>query len=147
MSDKKGVPVTLRFHHVGVVVDDVAAHSALYVKRLGYQIRSGVIRDPVQSAFVQFLSLPGEKVYLEFVAPDRPESQVSNALKKGGGLNHVCYSCPDIELTCAELRDQGLLLIHRPTPAVAFNGRKIAWMMGKDRVLIELVELGPEYEL
>jgi methylmalonyl-CoA/ethylmalonyl-CoA epimerase len=147
MNDKKGELVTLRFHHVGVLVDDVATHSALYVKRLGYQVRSEVIRDPVQSAFVQFLSLPGEKVYLEFIAPDGPGSHLTNALKKGGGLNHICYSCAEIELTCAELRDQGLLLIHRPAPAVAFNGRKIAWMMGKDRLLIELVECGPENEL
>ena len=32
------------------------------------------------------------------------------------------------------------MVIQEPTPAVAFGGRRIAWLMGDDRVLTELVE-------
>jgi hypothetical protein len=35
-----------------------------------------------------------------------------------------------------------MVVIHRPTPAVAFGGRRIAWLTGQDRLLIELIERG-----
>jgi methylmalonyl-CoA/ethylmalonyl-CoA epimerase len=127
-------------HHVGLVVADVATESAEYEKRFGYILRSGIIHDPVQTAFVQFLQLKDDPVLLELVAPDSPGSKLSNALAKGGGVNHVCYETPDIEAACAEMRSNGCGILHTPTPAVAFNGRRIAWLMARERVIIELVE-------
>ncbi len=137
----------LRFHHVGVLVENIERSAKAYIGRFGYQARSGVIHDPMQTAYVQFLSFPGENVFLEFVSPDGPESALGLALKKGGGLNHICYSTSEIERTCLQLRSSGLFLIRPPTPAVAFNGRQIAWLMDKSGALFELVERGPENEL
>ncbi len=133
-------------HHVGIVVRDVAEACALYVRRFGYEVKSGVIHEPTQTAHVQFLRLPGDTTYLELVAPDGPRSRLSGALEKGGGLNHVCYAVDDIDAACHTLRGEGLFLVHAPVPAVSFKGRRIAWLMGKDRVLVELVERGPEGE-
>jgi methylmalonyl-CoA/ethylmalonyl-CoA epimerase len=130
----------LRLHHVGIVVADIAKASGEYTGRLGYQLRSEIIHDPVQTAYVQFLHLPGDPALLELVAPDGPASKLSNALKKGGGLNHLCYETADINESCAALRNAGHALIQEPLPAVAFRGRRIAWLMGRDRVLMELVE-------
>lgn len=130
----------LRLHHVGIVVADVTSASVEYALRHGYELRSAVIHDPVQTAYVQFLQLPGDSALVELVAPDGPNSKLSNALRKGGGLNHLCYETPDIEGTCAQLRGTGLAIIQPPMPAVAFNGRRIAWLMGRERVLTELVE-------
>jgi methylmalonyl-CoA/ethylmalonyl-CoA epimerase len=138
---------TFRVHHVGVVVKEIPGAAANYAGNLGYEIRSEVFHDPVQTAFVQFLALPGETVYLELVAPDGPASKVANALKKGGGINHICYKVPDIEGAMASLQDGGYLPLQAPVPAVAFNGRRIAWLMGRDRLLVELVEQGPADEL
>ncbi len=146
ICDKKG-HVTLHFHHVGVVVGDIASAATSYIERFGYELRSGIIHDPLQTAYVQFLGFPGEKPLLEFVSPDGPESTLTGALKKGGGLNHICYSTPDIDETCVRLRNAGLFLVRPPTYAVAFNGRKVAWLMDKGAVLFELVEIGPENEL
>ena len=137
----------LQFHHVGVLVEDIERSAKVYMERFGYELRSDIIHDPLQTAYVQFLSFPGERVFLEFVSPDGPQSALSLALKKGGGLNHICYSTSDIEQTCLQLRTTGLFLIRPPTPAVAFNGRKIAWFMDKSGVLFELVARGPENEL
>jgi methylmalonyl-CoA/ethylmalonyl-CoA epimerase len=33
-----------------------------------------------------------------------------------------------------------MLILHKPVPAVAFEGRRIAWLMGMDGIPIELVE-------
>ncbi len=79
---------------------------------------------------------------MELVSPDGPKSKLTNAANKGGGLNHLCYATEDIEAECARLRAAGLLLVAPPVSSVAFGGRRIAWLMGKNQVLFELVERG-----
>ena len=137
----------LTLHHVGMLVGDISKAAGFYVQHIGYEKKSEVIHDPTQSAYVQFFRLPKEQTYLELVSPDGPESKLSNALKKGGGLNHVCFATVDIEASCTALRAAGAYLVAQPVSAVAFNGRRIAWIMGTDRLLMELVERGPEGEL
>jgi methylmalonyl-CoA/ethylmalonyl-CoA epimerase len=131
----------LNLHHIGIAVKDIAQATADYQRRLGCELEGGVIHDPVQTAFIQFLRLRGDTVLIELVAPDGPQSKLMNAVSKGGGLNHVCHSTADIESTCQSLRDEGMVILLDPTPAVGFGGRRIAWLFGEDRVLTELVEL------
>jgi methylmalonyl-CoA/ethylmalonyl-CoA epimerase len=137
----------LSLHHVGMLVADVAQGAELYLRRFGYAVASEVIHDPVQTAYVQFLRLRGDPVYLELVAPDGPESKLANALKKGGGINHLCYATTDIEAAWRHLREQKMVLLQAPVPAVAFKGRRIAWLMGRDQTPVELVERGSGDEL
>jgi methylmalonyl-CoA/ethylmalonyl-CoA epimerase len=136
----------LDFHHVGVLVKDIAKARSHYA-RLGYLPATEVFNDHVQTALVQFLKLPGICPYLELVAPDGAESKLAGALRKGGGLHHVCYSTADIEGTCKDLWTAGWFLVAPPVGAVAFGGRRIAWLMGPDRLLMELVEKGGAGEL
>ncbi|MFI5420435.1 MAG: VOC family protein [Nitrososphaerales archaeon] len=133
-------------HHLGIAVSEIGKSADLYVRNFGYRLASEVIHDPLQGAYVQFLRLPGDRTYLELVQPDGPASKLSQAVKSGGGLNHVCYAVDDIEMACKQLCAKGLFLIAAPVPAVAFQGRRIAWLMGSDRVITELVERGPENE-
>lgn len=130
----------LRLHHIGVAVRDIAQATRDYQRRFGCEPEGGPVHDPVQTAFIQFLRFPGDSVLVELVAPDGPESKLANAVEKGGGLNHLCHSTDDIEAACRSLRQAGMVVIHKPMPAVAFNGRRIAWLTGQDRLLVELVE-------
>jgi len=136
----------LNLHHAGMAVKNVHEASAFYVG-MGYELMSQVIHDPIQTAYVQFLKLPEDQVYLELVAPDRADSKLSNALQEGGGLNHLCYSTEDIEAACEDMRTAGFFLISAPVGAVAFAGRRVAWFRGPNRLLVELVERGKEGEL
>ena len=45
---------------------------------------------------------------IELVTPDGPNSKLANALKKGGGLNHLCYLSPAIDDECRRLRESGM---------------------------------------
>jgi methylmalonyl-CoA/ethylmalonyl-CoA epimerase len=137
----------MRLHHVGILVGDIAESSALYARRFGYRCKTAVIHDPGQTAYVQFLELPGDRVYLELVSPDSPSSHLNNTLGKDRGFHHLCYSTADIDCACNGLRDAGMTLVRAPRKAVAFQGRRIAWLMGRDRRLTELVEEGSEGEL
>ena len=129
------------------MVADIAKAIGPYLAHCGYEERTGIIHDPTQTAYVQFLRRPGDTVLLELVAPDGPSSKLSAALQRGGGFHHVCHSTPDIDDACRALRSGGFFLIAAPVPAVAFEGRRIAWLLARDRSLVELVERGPEGSL
>jgi len=142
-----GLGLSLHLHHVGILVAAIEPAQAAYVRTFGHVTCTDVVHDPVQTAYVQFLKLPHDAVYVELVSPDGEGSKLANALRKGGGLNHLCYATPDIDAACRQLRASGLFALQAPVPAVAFRGRRIAWFMGADRVAFEVVERGPPGEL
>src|SRR6266513_2485769 len=82
--DQKQEAMAMRLHHIGIAVREIAPAMDEYVSLLGYEVLSGVIRDPIQTAFVQFLKMPCESVCLELVAPDGEGSKLVGALKRGG---------------------------------------------------------------
>jgi methylmalonyl-CoA/ethylmalonyl-CoA epimerase len=131
-----------RLHHTGFLVGDIAGSARDFVERFGYVIESEVIEDPAQTACVQFLRQPGTTSWLELIAPNGAESKLANALRKGGGLHHLCYEVAGIERSCELLRQRSMLVVSPPTPAVAFPGRRIAWLMDRSGLLVELLERG-----
>ncbi len=132
--------IGLRLHHVSHAVADLDAAVQRYVQRFGYRVATPAIHDPGQTAHVQFLRLALDIVYLELVAPDGPASKLTNAVKRGGGLNHLCYTCGLMEAAIKTLEASGMKLIAEPQPGVAFGGRRICWLLGQEPVPIELVE-------
>jgi methylmalonyl-CoA/ethylmalonyl-CoA epimerase len=129
----------LVMHHVGILVKDIAEAAPQYEARFGYRATSEVVHDPAQTAFVRFLEGDAPGTLIELVMPDGPESKLANALKKGGGLNHLCYATDSLERDCREMRAAGMMLLQSPLPARAFPGRRIAWLMGRDGIPVELV--------
>lgn len=137
----------LLLHHVGYAVKQIDEIALSYRARFGYSVETGLIHDPAQTAYVQFLQLPGESSYLELVAPDGPESKLTNVVRRGGGLNHLCYTCSSLEEAITHLEDTGMRLISDPKPAVAFAGRRICWLLADDPLPIELVERADSADL
>ena len=136
--------MNLKLHHIGILVKDINKASSEYVQKFGYSIQSGIIHDPVQTAFVQFLKLQDDAAYVELIYPDGPGSKLTKQLKKGGGLNHFCYQTEHIEDSCRDLYAKGMFILQQPVAAVAFPGRRIAWCMGGDGIPVELVEKGDD---
>jgi methylmalonyl-CoA/ethylmalonyl-CoA epimerase len=133
-----------RLHHIGVLVRDIPAKAAELVARFGYVIESEVVEDPRQTALVQFLRLPGAEGWLELVSPAGPSSVLRSALdRRAGATHHICYEVDDIAVACQQLRGQAMALVAPAVPAAAFAGRKIAWLIDRDHLLVELVERGP----
>jgi methylmalonyl-CoA/ethylmalonyl-CoA epimerase len=136
----------LRLHHIGIAVRDIVRATEDHLRRLGCRPVGEKVHDPVQTAMIQFLSVPGDPVLIELVAPDGPKSTLAAAVKRSVGINHLCYSTDDIEAACEFLREDGMVVIQDPTPAVAFGGRRIAWLMGEEWYLTELVERDAQAE-
>ena len=61
-------------------------------------------------------------------------------LARGGGLHHLCYLVEDLETSLTRLRAKGCLITSPPKPAVAFEGRRVAFLVTRERQLVELLE-------
>ena len=130
-----------RIDHIGVAVPDIEQALAQYADAFGYQLLRGPYDDPQQQARVAFIGhVASGDPPLELVAPLGPGSQVERVLAKGMSLYHICYEVPDVAGAIDQLRQSGCLLISGPTPAVAYDGRPIAWLYTPNRQLTELVE-------
>jgi methylmalonyl-CoA/ethylmalonyl-CoA epimerase len=90
-----------------------------------------------------FTPLDTKNPVLELVEPASDASPVSNFLKTGGGLHHVCYEIDDLASGLRDAKASGFAVVAAPAPAVAFAGRKIAWICSRNRLLIELLERDP----
>lgn len=114
---------------------------AAYTAILGYALRSGPFDDPIQKVSVCFLGTdnPADAV-IELVAPLTDDSPIRGVLKRGGGAYHMCFETPRLDERLEELIAKGCLLVSQPVPAVAFCGRRIAWIYTPTRQLIELLE-------
>jgi methylmalonyl-CoA/ethylmalonyl-CoA epimerase len=129
------------FHHVGFVVASIANSVHGFASALEMDWDEQVFHDPNQGVRVTFLKgrNAGDPLW-ELVEPADDKSPVQSFAAKGGGLHHVCYVTDNLEQALAGARSSGAIVTRPPMPAVAFGGRRIAWVYTKNRLLIEYLE-------
>jgi methylmalonyl-CoA/ethylmalonyl-CoA epimerase len=130
-----------RFHHTGFVVTSIAAVVESFCRAVRGSNWSETWHDPLQRVRVAFIypSHPGDPT-IELVEPAGPGSPVEKFLERGGGLHHLCYEVENLDETVRGGSARGLVKVRRPQPAVAFGGRRIAWFLTRERLLIEYLE-------
>jgi methylmalonyl-CoA/ethylmalonyl-CoA epimerase len=130
-----------RFHHVGFVVASISEAIPGIAKSLDAEWDGEIVHDPLQAVRVTFLrhKNPADSL-IELVEPADEKSPVQAFLKRGGGLHHLCYQVEQLEKQLELSRSNGAVIVRRPLPAVAFGGRRIAWVFTKQKLLIEYLE-------
>jgi methylmalonyl-CoA/ethylmalonyl-CoA epimerase len=130
----------LILHHIGVVVQSIDSGRHLY-SDMGFEAVTPIYHDPIQKVRVQFIN-SGSNVLIELVEPAEIDSPVANFLKKrGAGFHHLCYLVDDIIQMCEYTREQGGIITCTPVPAVAFQGKYIAFAYWHGTI-IEFLEQG-----
>lgn len=134
----------LSFEHIGVAVENLQQSIDSYRELFGYRVLSGPFCDSIKRVTVCFLGT-GEPhgVVIELVAALTDDAPIKRLLTRGGGAYHICYAIADIEQAVADFRAKGSLIVTPPVPAVAFAGRRIAWLYTPGRQLVELLEDSP----
>jgi methylmalonyl-CoA/ethylmalonyl-CoA epimerase len=128
-------------HHLGFAVSSISAVAEEFTVSMSARWTGEIIHDPIQRVRVAFFSpVDTRNPVFELIEPAGEISPVSNFIKKGGGLHHVCYEIDDLDSGLREARAVGLVIVANPAPAVAFAGRRIAWVGSKRRLLVELLE-------
>jgi methylmalonyl-CoA/ethylmalonyl-CoA epimerase len=134
---------SLRLHDIGFVVASVESSIPGFVQSLGAYWNGRIFEDPHQKVKVTFLTTRPEDAQVELVAPVGQDSPVQRFLRDtGGGLHHACYEVVHLEEELADFRARGAVIAKRPKPAVAFDGRRIAWVITAEKFLVELLEAG-----
>ena len=130
-----------RLHHLGFVVASISRAAGKLAISMGLRWDGKVIHDPLQRVRVSFFCpVDTRNPVFELVEPAGDGSPVSSFLKKGGGLHHVCYEIDDLESGLWQAERTGFAIFAAPAPAVAFEGRRIAWVCSRSRLLMELLE-------
>lgn len=145
MASSTAPAASLRFHHLAYAVANIESHLAHFVMPLLDPIHvSTIVEDPIQRVRVCFVTVGGGAL-IELVEPLGADSPAHAYLgDHRGGLYHVCYEVDNIETTIVRFRTARCLLLSKPVPAVAFGGRRIAFLLTPARDLIELVEVQRE---
>jgi methylmalonyl-CoA/ethylmalonyl-CoA epimerase len=128
--------------HIGVAVPSLTPATESLSTLFGYKIVAGPFEDPIQKVVVNFLGQSDSDIAeIELIAPISDESPIRSLLKKsGGGAYHLCFETSDIEAALSHATENGCVVVSHPVPAVAFQGRRIAWIYTPTRQLFELVE-------
>ena len=127
----------LSFHHVGLACRDLAAEAAAHAL-LGLAPEGEVFEDPHQRVRGSFQVLGPFRV--ELLEPLDDRSPLVDWLNRGVKLYHACYETDDLDRALAQLRQAGHRTVSAPAPAVAFDGRPVAFAMLRTRSLVELLQ-------
>ena len=129
----------MKVHHYGLATKSIEK-SIKSFRALGYETCSTIIFDPLQGVNLLFLKNENDHL-IELVEPGQEENPVAKILYKlGSSLYHICYEVENLDLKIEELKKQRFVQIIPPTPAVAFNGRKICFLYNPNLGLIEFLE-------
>ncbi|MBV8864729.1 MAG: VOC family protein [Acidobacteriaceae bacterium] len=130
----------MRLHHVGFVVSAIENAVPGFIDSLGMSWDGAIYKDPKQKVKVTFLAAGDRCAQIELVEPVGDDSPVAKFLSRGGGQHHLCYEVDDIEHALSVFKSRKAFIVQRPCPAVAFEGRRIAWFVTREKLVIELLE-------
>jgi methylmalonyl-CoA/ethylmalonyl-CoA epimerase len=128
------------FDHLGVFVADLALGRAQLEATIGIGDWGPEIDDPGLGVRVQF-GRDASGLRYELVAPNGPDNPVDPVLKSRGNiLNHVAYRVVSLEDELLRLRASGAMPLSKPHPAIAFGGRRVAFVLLRAGFIIELID-------
>ncbi len=128
----------MKVHHYGFLTENIEKSIAAF-SSLGYEKKSRTVDESrgIDIAFIE--AKQGETI--ELIMPIHDQSVVSKLMGKlKYNIYHTCYAVNDIDESIVELRKNGFLMIDAAKPAVALEGRRVAFLYSKYAGMIELLE-------
>ena len=135
----------LVFHHVGVASNSAAftrGTDRQNLELLGYSSEGEPWVDERLGMRGQFMIAGNGAPRVELVVPHGDHSPVESWLKQGIKLYHLAFLATDLFAEIERMQAQRAKLVFPPTPAVAFDSRRIAFVMLPNLLLVEIIEKG-----
>lgn len=120
--------LSAKLHHIGIAVTSIAT-AMPEIERT---------HDRTQGVRVGFFR--SHDVVIELIEPAAADSPVQQSIEQGRKILHLCFEVDDLEAAVESGREAGFLQIRPPTPATAFEGRRITWVFSRELGLVELLE-------
>jgi methylmalonyl-CoA/ethylmalonyl-CoA epimerase len=125
------------FHHLGIACASLETDLNAFAA-LGYQTESEIFTDPTQGVRGVFLTGAGPR--LELLEPIPGSRTLTRLLERGVKCYHHAYEVSAFEDTLERLRRARAQVVGPPTPAVAFDGRRIAFLVLPNTWIVELID-------
>ncbi len=129
-------------HHLGIAVKDIEKSIREYAG-LGWILDGKIVEDKDRNVKLAFLKRKQSGEVLELVAPNQDDNPVSNTLRVMKNMAtpyHICYEVKDLDKTIEILKGRKYIVTETPKPAVAFDNRRVAFLLNRNVGLIELLE-------
>ena len=131
----------MELHHIGIASKDMEGSIRRHEVLFNLRPVTEVVDDPVHKVSVVLLSDSRRRgVPIELVSPLSERSPVSNLLKSGIHLYHICFVVDDIDSATRKARAEGAIVISGPSPAKLYGGRRIAFIYTPEGYVVEFLE-------
>lgn len=125
-----------RFHHLGLACKNILIEMNSWAV-LGYHKEGNSFVDPLQGVKGIFLIGPGPRMELLEDLPG--QCTLAPWLNKGIKIYHQAFEVEDLDFEIKNLIKLRAHVVVEPVISVAFNGRRISFLMLRNMALIELV--------
>lgn len=132
------IPPSWRFHHLGVACRNIERDATAWFE-LGYRQEGGNFIDETQGIKGAFLHGVGPRLELLEDLPGR--QTIAPWLEKGVKIYHVAFEVKEIKKEIDELVQKRARVVVPPVPAVAFDNRRICFVVLRNLFLVELIEI------
>ena len=130
----------ITFHHIGIFVNHIESGYEYLQNLMPINQSSQKFDDKNLRVSVQFFEDESGLLF-ELVAPYLPDNPVDNVLKDGKNiLNHIAYKTNSFDETLVWDRKNGCFIIGEPRAALAFDQARVAFVLTKLNLIIELIE-------
>jgi methylmalonyl-CoA/ethylmalonyl-CoA epimerase len=125
----------LKLHHIGYVVDNISS----FEKHLLFGKEVKKIFDPVQNSQMALYNNFSDS-FIELIQPLNDKSFTYNYLQKNGsGYHHLCYEISSHEELKQIAKEQKLIMVKGPLPAILFDNREVWFYYTLNKQIVEFV--------
>jgi methylmalonyl-CoA/ethylmalonyl-CoA epimerase len=125
--------------HICFAVKNLDTSIGQWTRAFDYEQMTEVVTNTRQQVKVVFLSKEGS-VTIKLIEPLPENESVINFLKRGGTFHHLCFRCEDMDQQMGELQGKGLISLVPPQPGEAFENERIAFMLTRFGINVELID-------
>jgi methylmalonyl-CoA/ethylmalonyl-CoA epimerase len=129
----------MKIDHICFAVKDLRDGIAYWDNVFGYKQMTKIVENKLQKVKVTFLS-KDDSITIKLIEPIAGNQSLLNFVNRGGGFHHVCFKCSDIDEKIDELIKKGLITLVPPQEGEAFNNNKIAFLLARYGLNIELID-------
>ncbi len=95
--------------------------------------------DPLQGVNGFFLEI-GDTL-IELLEPLPGDETLLPWLQEGNRVYQIAFETNNLDEELNKMRSRGVRVVREPLPAVAFDGRRVAFLMPVPGLLVELIEV------
>jgi len=132
--------------HICFAVKNLEEGVDYWEKVFAYRQMTRVVINSIQKVKVSFLCKE-DSLTIKLIEPLDDNQSLLNFVNRGGGFHHICFKCDNIDEGLNDLKDKGLITLVSPQPGEAFNNKKIAFLLAKYGLNIELIDTEEKAQL